>query len=173
MLVLEGSIRVQMVSESGREIVLYRVETGQSCILTTSCLMAHKSYMAEAVTETTVRAVSIPMEFFQEALAESQPFREFVFASYGERIADLIMLVDAVAFGRMDARLAECLLKKAALQGWIDITHQELATELGTAREVISRLLKEFERSGRVNLHRGRVEIVDMGALEKINNSSV
>lgn len=168
LLVLDGSVRVQKLSESGKEIVLYRVESGQSCVLTTSCLLSGEHYLAEAVTETDVRAVALPMAAFHEALGASRPFRDFVFRSFGERISGLILLVEAVAFGRMDTRLAQRLLERADGSGALVATHQELAAELGTAREVISRLLKEFERRGWVRLGRGRVTLDDRNALQEL-----
>lgn len=104
-LVLEGTIRVQKVSENGREIVLYRLGPGETCILTTSCIIAGERYPAEGVTETEVRAVSLPLADFHKVVAASDAFRRFVFASFGERLAALMMLVEAIAFGRMDSRL--------------------------------------------------------------------
>jgi len=164
-LVLDGSVRVQKVSENGREIVLYRVETGQSCVLTTSCLLARDPYPAEGISETEVHAVMIPLAQFRDGLARSPGFREFVFKSYGERISELIMLVEEVAFGRIDLRLAQLLLEQADPAGMLEGTHQQFAAELGTAREVVSRQLKEFERRGWVRLGRGRVEILERTAL--------
>ncbi len=168
LLVLEGSVRVQKVSENGKEIVLYRVEAGQSCILTTSCLLADDDYLAEAITETEVTAVAIPAHHFHNALSHSAEFRKFVFHSYGRRIATLMALVEALAFGRMDARLAHRLLDIKQTRGEISVTHYELAADLGTAREVISRLLKDFERHGWIKLHRGRIEILDPQALRRV-----
>ncbi len=168
LLVIRGVVRVQKVSESGKEIVLYRVEDGQSCVLTTSCLLSHDPYQAEAVTETPVQAVAIPAPAFQQALAESSGFRNFVFASYGQRITGLLMLIDAVAFGRMDARLAQRLLELADSDQTTRATHQALARELGTAREVVSRLLKDFERRHWVQLQRGQVVIRDREALQAL-----
>lgn len=167
-LVLEGAIRVQKSSESGREIVLYRVEAGQGCVLTTSCLLANEHYPAEGITETEVRAVVLPADRFYEGMAKSTGFRDFVFATYGKRILDLILLVEEVAFGRIDIRLAQCLLVHASRAHPIANTHQELAIELGTAREVVSRQLKEFERRGWVKLHRGRIDILDPNAMHTL-----
>ncbi len=172
LLVIDGSVRVQKLSESGKEIVLYRVEAGQSCVLTTSCLLAHDHYHAEAITETEVNAVAIPHNAFQQALA-AKKFREFVFASYGERVASLVMLIDAIAFGRMDSRLAHTLLELADTDGVTTATHQDLARELGTAREVVSRLLKEFERHGWVALQRGRIQLLDLHALASLHSLHV
>jgi CRP/FNR family transcriptional regulator len=167
-LVLKGRVRVQKVSEGGREIVLYRVSGGQGCVLTTSCLLAGKDYPAEAVAETEVRAVVIPTSEFDRGLAESPGFRHFVFSNYGRRLTELIMLVEDIAFGRVGQRLAQSLLEHADDGGSISATHQNLAVELGTAREVISRQLKEFERRGWVKLHRGRIDILDPGALRAL-----
>ncbi|MEJ2529037.1 MAG: Crp/Fnr family transcriptional regulator [Gammaproteobacteria bacterium] len=168
LLVLQGSVRIQKLSESGREIVLYRVESGQSCVLTTSCLLASENYNAEAITETPVEAIAIPNGIFQELLASSPEFRSFVFSTYSERLTGLLMLIDAIAFGRMDARLAAVLTELADRDGAITKTHQELARELGTAREVVSRLLKEFERRSWLNLGRGRILICDSEALQQL-----
>ncbi len=165
LLVLSGSVRVQMVSETGREIVLYRVEDGESCILTTSCLLAREDYPAEAVSETEVKAAILPAASFQVLLARSPVFREFVFSTFGRRISDLLMLIEEIAFRRVDVRLSRFLLERMDRSGVLECTHQELAVELGSAREVISRQLKEFERRAWVSLHRGRVRVLNAGAL--------
>lgn len=168
-LVIDGSIRVQMVSDSGSEVVLYRVEEGQSCILSTTCLLSHERYHAEGITETEVHAVAIPVKAFHNALAKSEGFRQFVFSSYARRITDLFMLIDAITFGRMDSRLAATLLaRSSATQPDITITHYDLARELGTAREVVSRLLKDFERRQWLSLARGSVTIQDRSKLENL-----
>lgn len=164
-LVLDGSVRVQKVSESGREIVLYRVERGQSCVLTTSCLMTNDDYSAEGIAETEVKAVTLPAARFRALLASSDVFRDFVFSTYATRISELLMLIEEVAFGRIDARLAQCLIEHGDQQSEVKGTHQELAMELGTAREVVSRQLKEFERRGWVALQRGRLRLLDRSAL--------
>ena len=166
--VLEGSVRVEKIAENGREIVLYRVGRGETCLLTTSCLIARERYPAEGVTETDVRAVALPHELFQEALAISPEFRAFVFASFGARFTDLIALVEAITFGRGDARLARRLLESGNGSNGVAATHQQLAAELGTAREVVSRFLKDFERQGLVRLTRGRIEIADRAGLESL-----
>jgi CRP/FNR family transcriptional regulator len=145
--------------------VLYRVNAGEACILTTSCLLSHQRYPAEGVTENNLRAISIPVKMFDEGIAGSAGFRSFVFSSYGRRIADLILLVEDVAFGRMDIRLGQYLLDSANDAGDIEATHQVMAAELGTAREVVSRQLKEFERRGWVKLGRGVIKISDSSAL--------
>lgn len=138
LLVLDGSVRVQKVSSNGREITLYRVGDGQTCILTTTCLLAGERYPAEGITETEVRAIVLGRGLFQALMADSQEFRQFVFAVYARRVTDLIVLVEEVAFGRMDLRLATRLRDSADAAGVVVATHQELAAELGTAREVVS-----------------------------------
>ena len=168
-LVVEGSIRVQKVSEGGREIVLYRVEAGQSCVLTTNCLIAREDYAAEGIAETEVRALVLPAATFRTLLGKSEAFRDFVFAAYATRVADLLMLIEEVAFGRIDVRLAGWLRSRADARSDIHATHQDIATELGTAREVISRQLKEFERRGWVTLYRGRVQVKDRDGLASLS----
>ncbi|MDF2181173.1 Crp/Fnr family transcriptional regulator [Neptuniibacter sp. CAU 1671] len=167
-LVLQGAIRVQKLSANGREIVLYRVESGQSCILTTACMLGNQPYQAEAFTESETRAVAFPVALFRAAMDESSVLREFVFAGYVQRLSELMLLIDQIAFSRMDSRLANYLLLQTESMGGLRLTHQQLARELGSAREVISRLLKEFERQGLVNLQRGLIQICDRPGLEKI-----
>jgi CRP/FNR family transcriptional regulator len=166
LMMLDGSVRVQMVSESGREIVLYRVARGETCILTTACLMTRTGYSAEGVAETDIDAVALGSQTFHALLARSAVFRDFVFASFGNRLTGMMTLVEEVAFGRIDLRLARFLVDHRDAAGGLDTTHQTLAVELGTAREVVSRQLKEFERRGLVDLTRGRVMVRDVKGLE-------
>jgi len=167
-LTVSGSVRVQMMDLQGREIVLYRVEEGQSCMLTTICLMGMQRYPAEGIAETYSELAVLPLAAFEHALAASNGFRQFVMGSIGRRICDLMQLVEDVAFGRMDARLARLLLKQTDLQNTLDCTHQQLACELGTAREVVSRLLKDFEHKGWVGLNRRKIVLCDIQALTGI-----
>ena len=169
LLVVSGVVKVQMTSESGREIVLYRVGSGESCILTTSSILANEEYMAEGVTESDVRAIAIPVSLFQDLIDRSQDFRDFVFRSYGSRITGLVALVEEVAFGHLDVRLARLLVEQAN-NGVLEKTHQEIATELGTAREVVSRQLKAFETKGWLHLSRGQVQLRDDSALRTLGD---
>lgn len=168
LLLLAGSVRVVQTSETGREIVLYRVEAGQSCVLTTACLLAHEEYSAEGIAETDVEAVAIPRALFDELMGRSDAFREFVFTAYSRRITDLFRLIDEVAFGRIDVRLAQRLATMARGGTEVRATHQQLAGELGTAREVVSRQLQEFQRRGWIALARGTIAIQDPAALERL-----
>lgn len=166
LLVISGSIRVQMISEGGREIVLYRVGAGESCVLTTSCLLAAEAYPAEARTETEVAAAVLPAGVFHDLLGRSPVFRTYIFQTYGRRITDLMLLIDEVAFRRIDVRLARFLVDRCERAGsGLAVTHQQLALELGSAREVISRQLKEFERRGWLILRRGQIDQVDVPAI--------
>jgi CRP/FNR family transcriptional regulator len=173
LLLLEGSIRVQKLTEDGHEITLYRVHPGEICELTTACLLAGKSYPAEAITETPVRALQVPKKYFENALVTAEAFREFVFSSIDRGMGSLINLVEDVAFGALDKRLAQRLLKMRNADEEVETTHQALAVELGTAREVVSRLLKEFERRNWVNLKRGRISILDPVSLGRLSRNGL
>ena len=128
-------------------------------------MLGGRRYSAEAYTETEVHAVALPYSAFRRALDGSHGFREFVFGAYADRITELLMLIDAISFGRIDQRLASHLLHHADGEGKLQLTHQELARDLGTAREVVSRMLKEFERRGMVRLSRGLITLQDRAAL--------
>lgn len=168
LLVLEGVVRVHKTSETGREIVLYRVERGQTCVLTTSTLLARRPYPAAGITESETHAMAIPAERFHYAFDHSRGFRHFAVTEYGGRICDLIVLLEAVAFGRVDVRLAEWLFLHRDADNMVQTTHQALADELGTAREVISRQLKEFEHRGWIEMSRRKTKIMDPQALEQL-----
>lgn len=168
LLLLEGTVRVQQISEAGREIVLYRVSAGESCMLTTACLLGHHDYSAEAVAETDLRAIALPRNTFDELMARSVTFRRFVFAAFTARITNLFRLVEEVAFARMDIRLAHKLVELAQGQPTIAVTQQQLAAELGTAREVVGRVLGELHRRGWVTSTRGQINITDRPALEAL-----
>lgn len=165
LLLLDGTVRVQQVNEAGREIVLYRVQAGESCVLTTACLLAHEDYSAEGIAETEVRAVAIPRTVFDDLVAQSPVFRTFVFQAYSRRITDLFHVIDEIAFQRMDIRLAHKLVELAGPTGELRTTHQSLSIELGTAREVVSRQLQEFQRRGWIAQSRGRIALLNRDAL--------
>ncbi len=168
LLLLQGSVRVQQLSEKGREIVLYRVRAGESCVLTTACLLACENYSAQGVAETAVQAVSIPLNVFDDMLGRSKVFRQFVFQAYSNRITELFHVIEEVAFRKVDVRLALKLMELAQGDNIIRITHQQLAAELGTAREVVSRQLSEFQRRHWIAQMRGVVEIKDVAALQRL-----
>jgi CRP/FNR family transcriptional regulator, anaerobic regulatory protein len=167
LLLLGGTVRVQQRSESGREVFLYRVQPGESCVMTTACMLADEDYAAEAFAETEVEAVAIPRAVFDDLTGRSAVFRTFVFRAYAQRIADLFALIDAIVFQRMDVRLAALLLALARGRTVL-ATHHTLAAELGTAREVVSRLLGDFHRRGWVDQARGEVVLINPEALERL-----
>jgi len=164
-LLLEGSVRVSQTAPSGREIVLYHVGPGQGCLLSGGCLLGHSDYAASGVAETEVTLVAIPPALFQELLLEHEPFRRFVFGMYGERLAQVMELVEEVAFRRLDARLAQLLVQRGPV---VTATQQKLADELGSVREIVSRLLRQFEDRGWVELGRERITVRDPRALAEL-----
>jgi len=167
MLVLEGSVRVQVIGEGGREALLYRVLPGQSCVLTTCCVLSGEDYPAEGFTESPVRALIVTKPVFDRALETAPAFRRFVFASLGGRIAEVIARMEEVAFRPVGRRLAAYLLAHGG-GGPLQSTHQEIATEVGTAREVISRHLKRLEAAGLVRLGRSSIEVTDARGLQDL-----
>jgi CRP/FNR family transcriptional regulator len=164
-LVLKGSVRVSKSAPSGREIVLYRVDAGQGCILSGGCLLGQSDYSATGVAEEDVSLLSIPPALFQQLLVEFEPFRRFVFGMYGERLAEVMELVEEVAFRRLDTRLAQLLVHRGPV---VAATHQKLAEELGSVREIVSRLLRQFEARGWVELGRERITVRDPRALAEL-----
>ncbi|MBK5199152.1 MAG: Crp/Fnr family transcriptional regulator [Methyloceanibacter sp.] len=162
---IEGQTRVFKTSESGREILLYQVGPGETCVLTTSCLMAGSSFPAESNAETDVLLAVLPASVFHRLMGVSPRFRKFVLDNYGDLLSSLIMLVDEVAFASLDLRLARRLLAEANAQGVVAKTHQQLALDLGSVREVISRYLAEWERMGWVHATRGSIEVKNRPAL--------
>ena len=168
LLLLQGTVRVQQVSDSGREIVLYRVEAGESCALTTACLMSYEDYLAEALAETAIRAVAIPRAVFDDLVGRSPEFRQFVFTAFSSRITDLFRIIDDVAFQRLDIRLAQKLVELSRGGETVSATQQQLASELGTAREVVSRVQGELSRRGLISIARGAITISNRVGLEKL-----
>lgn len=171
LLLLEGTIRVQHLSTEGREIVLFRVTGGDSCILTTACLLAYEDYAAEGVAETDIEAVAIPRAIFEDLVSTSKDFRKFMFQAYSKRIADLFLTIEEIAFQRMDVRLAQRLLEMDRGSHIIKATHAQLAAELGTAREVITRQLREFQRRSWVKIGRGSLELLDIDGLTRLSEA--
>lgn len=163
-LLLSGSIRVIKAAPSGRELQLYRVVPGESCILTSCCLLGHTPYQARGIAEQALEMALLPASAFHQLLGKYEPFRSYVFHLFSDRITDLMQLVSAVAFQKLDQRLARLLVSKPSP---IHTTHQTLADELGSAREMVSRLLKGFSEHGWVKLGREQIAITDASALKK------
>lgn len=162
-----GVVRVVRSSEQGREILLYRVRPGESCILTVSCLIGGGDYAARGVVDADVTGLTIPARLFADLLAEAPSFRAFIFDLFGLRIAGLLQLVEELAFHRLDARLAALLMREFAGSGAtsLAVTHQSLADAVGSSRENVSRRLEELQARGAVSLARGRVTLCDASIL--------
>ena len=164
-MLLAGSVRVVKSAPNGREVQLYRVTPGESCLLSSSCLLGGADYAATGIAETAVTLLALPPALFHRLLAEHKPFRDYVFSLFSERLADLMSLVEAVAFHKLDQRLAALLLGKG---GVVRATHQGLADELGSVREMVSRLLSNFQDRGWVTLGREQIRITDAAALRRL-----
>ena len=171
LLVLDGDVRVYLTTATGREVVLYHVGPGQSCVITTSCLLGGDDYPAAGITEAPTSALAISAPQFQQALTQSADFRHFVFSNLGQRISQMIARIEEITVGAIDKRLAQALLAADQALGSFQTTHQQLSAELGTAREVVSRHLKHFAEHGWVRLGRGTVEIVNRAALQKLSHT--
>lgn len=164
-LVWRGCVRVYLTDADGHTITLYRLSPGDSCVLTTAAILSGEPYAAYATAETDVQAVLIEANIFHRLLVISDEFRQSVFMDHGQRIVDLMGVVGDVAFDSIDHRLARKLQELAGGEANLLLTHEALACELGTAREVVSRRLKEFERRGWLRLHKGRIEILQMASI--------
>lgn len=165
-LLISGTVRVYKVSDTGREITLYRFSAGESCILTANAILNNETFSAIAVVEQDAEAILIPAEDFRAWVNEHPLWREFVFELMSQRLSNVIEIVDEVAFGRLDVRVATFLLERSASQHPIRITHQTIADELGSSREVISRVLGSFASENLIHLGRGIIEILNQDALK-------
>lgn len=173
LILLNGRIRVQLVSEDGKEITLYRIGPGGSCMLTTSCLFGNEKYPAEAIAETDITALAFSRDIFERTVENSSEFRRFVFDGFSLRLAKVIGRMEELAFTSIDFRLAKVLLELHE-HGQTQVTHNKLAVELGTAREVVSRHLKRMEDRGHIAMARGEITILDPQALLSLSrNQSV
>ncbi|MAY21132.1 MAG: Crp/Fnr family transcriptional regulator [Erythrobacteraceae bacterium] len=166
--VLSGSVRVDMISLSGKAVLLYRIGPGQSCVMTTSCLMSGRDYSAEATAETDCVACALSASLFQEKLSHSAYFRELVFDVFADRLGALMDKVEEVAFGSIDRRLARRILERLDHGPELTMTHEELAVDLGSSREVISRKLSKWSDHGLIKKAHRSIEILDVSALTQL-----
>jgi CRP/FNR family transcriptional regulator, anaerobic regulatory protein len=165
-LLISGVVRVYKIGETGREITLYRFGNGESCILTANAILSQHNFPAVATVEKAAEAVMIPADTFRDWVRRYDLWREFVFELLSQRLASVMAIVDEVAFRRMDARLAAFLAERTRQSDLIHITHQEIASELGSSREVISRLLEDLSAEGILHSRRGAIEVLDPQALQ-------
>lgn len=167
--VLGGVVRVEHMGEGGRSVVLYRVGPGDTCVMTTACLVEGSVYRAWGYAEGEVEALVLTPAVFQTLLAEDPAFRAMAFGVFSRRLGELVEVIDELLLHRVDLRLAEWLAARAPVAA---ATHQVVAAELGTAREVVSRILKEFERRGWIGLGRGAISVLDPEALRRFSTAN-
>lgn len=158
-IVLAGRVGVYLVGPTGREILLYSVSVGETCVQTTLGLMGGDAYSGEAVAETDLSAVIVPKGEFMRLMNDSPDFRGFVFQAFAQRLQTMMHLLEKVAFLRVDTRLAEILMERMDAEGRVAATHQELAVAIGTAREVVSRTLERFRRDDLIEMERGQIVV--------------
>ncbi|NEP73161.1 MAG: Crp/Fnr family transcriptional regulator [Okeania sp. SIO2G4] len=168
-LIISGNVRVYKIGESGREITLYHLEKGDSCIMTASCIISQKVFPAFAIAETEVEALIIPANSLKKWVMHNTIWQEYIFGILSQRLANVIEIIEEVAFRRMDSRIASYLLHNVNSKiQTLQITHEAIAQELGSSREVVSRILKTFERQKLLSLSRGKIELYSWEKLEKI-----
>ena len=168
-MVLGGEVALSKYGETGRAITLYRIGSGESCILSTLSILTNHRFPAEASVEEAATVVLIPAETVRKLIESEPAWRMFAFEVYQNRLANLIGLIEEIVFARLDVRLAESLLETADSDGRLARTHQALSASLGSSREVVSRLLKEWERRGVLTLSRGQLEIRDRVFLRELS----
>jgi CRP/FNR family transcriptional regulator, anaerobic regulatory protein len=167
-LLLSGSVRVYKIGESGREITLYHFGHGESCILTANAILSQKSFPAIATVESDAEAVMIPADVFRDWIRRFDLWREFVFDLLSDRLSTIMAIVDEVVFQRLDKRVAAYLINNIKTNKSLTITHQQIASDLGSSREVISRILGDFSQRGLVESGRGVIEINDLEELKAL-----
>jgi CRP/FNR family transcriptional regulator, anaerobic regulatory protein len=165
-LLVSGVVRVYKVGETGREITLYRFGLGESCILTANAILSRQSFSAIATVEQDAEAVMIPADTFREWVQRYELWREFLFALLSHRLSIVMEIVNEVTFHRMDIRVAALLLERSMISNPVRVTHQEIAAELGSSREVISRILENLASQGSIRVLRGSIEVLDSKRLE-------
>lgn len=165
-LVISGVVRVYKLGYSGREITLYRFGLGESCILTANAILSDRSFPAIATAEEDIEAVIIPAGKFKEWVNKFDLWREFVFDLLSDRLSSVMSIIDEILFQHMDQRLASWLLKNENRQSTVEVTHQEIADELGSSREVISRILEDFNQEGLIETGRGAIKLIDIEGLK-------
>jgi CRP/FNR family transcriptional regulator len=167
-LLLSGAVRVYKVAETGREITLYRFGAGESCILTANAILSQQTFPAIATVEQEAEAVLIPAAVFRDWVRRYDPWREFLFDLLAQRLASVMELVEEVAFRRLDGRIAGLLLAYSRRGHTVTITHQQIAAELGSSREVVSRVLAHLADEGLIRQRRGSITILDAQALARL-----
>ena len=170
-LVLGGVGRVYKLSPAGREITLYRINAGESCVLTASCIMNQDSFPAMAVSETPIRGLVVSPNKVREWFCQEMAWQRFIFGLLSHRLSNIISVVEEVAFKRIDVRLAELFVRSLDNQHMtIQRTHAEMAADVGSSREVVSRILKDFAQRGLVQLKRGSIQVLDEESIRQLSS---
>lgn len=172
LLPISGHVRVEQTSPAGRQVVLYRLAPGDSCVITTSCLLSGHPYSAFGYAEGAVTALAIGASNFHKLMADDSDFRTLVLAAFSTRMMELTSVIDDLLLSRIDLKLALWLSNRADSGGLIAMTHQQIATELGSVREVVSRVLKEFEQRGWVRLARGSLVVLRPDELRRLSREA-
>lgn len=173
LLVLKGRVGVYLIGQSGRDMLLYDVTAGQTCIQTTLCLLGEQVYSGEGVAETDIDFAMLSRAQFGRLMDMSPRFRTYIFRAFGDRLQEIVMVLEKVSFVKVEARLAAEILHRAGKGTGISATHQELATAIGSVREVVSRRLETFKRAGLVQLDRGQITILDADRLFHLSQERV
>lgn len=168
-MLLSGVIRVMKLGANGREVELYRLQPGESCLISSSCMLGKANFTATAEAQTDLLIFTIPPTVFKRLMVRNAALQEFVFSQFSQRLADLMLLVEAIAFQKLDQRLASLLLEEGPE---LKTSHAKLADRLGTVRDIVGRLLKNFEQRGLVGLGRERVTVLDPAGLKDVAERS-
>lgn len=170
LILIEGSIRVELTSKTGRLITLYRMCSGESCVLTTSALLNNEKYYAQGIAETDITAVAIPANDFRQLLQLSPTFSQFVLNDYAKRVTSIVTLIDKMAARDVLSEVSEFLLSHQK-DNTVVATQADIAMDIGSAREVVSRKLAILESKGLIQRERGRIVLHDCPSLVEITES--
>lgn len=170
-LLLSGSVRVYQIGETGREVTLYRFRPGESCVLTANAILGNQTFPAIATVEQEAEALMVPAETFRQWVGRYSIWRDFFIDLVSQRLASVMSLVDEVVFRRLDRRIAAFLAERSQAENPLEITHQQIASELGSSREVISRILEDLVARSLLRTSRGEIEVLDPTGLEELARS--
>ncbi|MGL5718156.1 MAG: Crp/Fnr family transcriptional regulator [Paraclostridium sp.] len=171
-LILKGIIRVYRISEKGKEVTLYKLSKGDTCYLSMSCMLSNKSYPAFAEVVESTKIAFIPNSIFKKYIYDTLGFQKYMVSNLFEKYTEIIKLLEEVAFDRMDSRIAKYLLvtsKETNNSAYIYLTQEKISNDLGTSREVVSRILSDFKNKEIISSSRGKITIINKDKLESIS----
>lgn len=167
LILIKGSVRVELTSRTGRDILLYRMNENQTCVLTTSALLSNQVYAARGLAETDIEAIALPADQFEKALLVSKDFSHFVLRDYAQRVSSLVALIDRITSRNITAEICKLLLEKRDPDNCISMTQERIAKDIGSAREVVARKLSKLEGQHVIKKQRGKIFIMNMELLQK------